>query len=269
MLSTKAKELFAKLEMEYPPVALKFSYGKPQDLPRVKGPDAFCQFVKRAQQSGESFYTTAADDTCFGRMVRGMVDKPSFAASGQAGVDFGVFATQAPNARLYTQITTLPRGSVNYVSFAPVATCSFDPDLIICVADIRQASILMRATSYYSGDLWESKATPVLGCAGMYSSPYASNKVNTVTTGMGHGMARRKTYPAGLQIISIPYGKLGDVVRALGEMDWNLLALSDDPEDKAELARRMDRWSEIKASVDIDISDGTDDSLMPTKTDKE
>ena len=51
-------------------------------------------------------------------MILGMIDKPSFAASGQAGKDFEIFKTQAPNARLYTQIETLPRGSVNYVSFS-------------------------------------------------------------------------------------------------------------------------------------------------------
>lgn len=124
MLSQEAKDTLAKLDMEFPPVAIKFSYAKPEGLERVKERDAFCQFVKRAQTTGESFYTTAEDDTCFGTMILGMIDKPSFAASGQAGKDFEIFKTQAPNARLYTQIETLPRGSVNYVSFSPVATSS-------------------------------------------------------------------------------------------------------------------------------------------------
>lgn len=267
MLSAEAKELFAKLEMEYPPVAIKFSFGKPNDLPPVRTPDAFCQFVKKAQTSQTSFYTTAADDTCFGRMVLGMIDKPPFAASGQAGCDFGVFKTQAPNARLYTQISTLTRGSVNYVSFAPVSTCTFDPDLVICVADTRQAGIILRASSYYSGDLWESKTSPVLSCAWMYSYPYVNDKVNTIISGMGHGMSRRHTYPAGLQIISIPYGKLAGIVAALGEMDWGLLALSDDPEDKAELASRMKRWDEIQASARDDAAPLSAETLMPGKAD--
>lgn len=263
MISNDAKELFAKLAMEFPPIAIKFSFGKPEGLPHVDEPDAFCQFVKKAQLTGESFYTTASDDTCFGRMVLGMIDKPPFAASGQAGKDFGVFATQAPNARLYTEMPMLTRGSVNFVSFAPVSDCDFDPDLVICVADTRQASIIMRATSYYSGDIWESKSTPVLSCEWMYAYPYVTDKVNVVVSGMGHGMGRRKTYPAGLQIISIPYGKLGDVVRALGEMDWDLLALSDDPDDKAELARRIDRWKDIEASG-TEMASGNADSLMPS-----
>ena len=112
MLSQEAKDTLAKLDMEFPPVAIKFSYAKPEGLERVKERDAFCQFVKRAQTTGESFYTTAEDDTCFGTMILGMIDKPSFAASGQAGKDFEIFKTQAPNARLYTPVSythlTLP-----------------------------------------------------------------------------------------------------------------------------------------------------------------
>ncbi len=263
MLSAEAKALFAKLEMDYPPVAIKFSFGKPQGLPRVQSPDAFCQFVKKIQTGADGFYTTAADDTCFGRMVLGMIDKPPFAASGQAGIDFGVFKTQAPNARLYTQISTLTRGSVNYVSFVPLSTCTFDPDLVICVTDTRQAGILLRASSYYSGDLWESKSSPVLSCAWMYSYPYVNDKVNTLVTGMGHGMTRRHTYPAGMQVISIPYGKLGSIVQALGEMDWELLALSEDPQDKEELAKRMGHWDDIQASAIDDMSPATASALMP------
>lgn len=263
MLSQEAKDTLAKLDMEFPPVAIKFSYAKPEGLERVKERDAFCQFVKRVQTTGESFYTTAEDDTCFGTMILGMIDKPSFAASGQAGKDFEIFKTQAPNARLYTQIETLPRGSVNYVSFSPVATCEFDPDLVICVANTQQATILMRATSYYSGDLWESKTSPVLSCAWMYSYPYVKDKVNTITSGMGHGMSRRQTYPAGLQIISIPYGKIGDVGRALGERPWTPPALSDDPEVRAVLAKRQEAWKSMQEETAADLG-GNSASLMPS-----
>ena len=72
-----------------------------------------------------------------------MIEKPPFAASGQAGYDFGVYRTQAPNARLYDMIPTLVRGSVNYVLFSPVSICDYDPDIIITVANTK-SDIIMR-----------------------------------------------------------------------------------------------------------------------------
>ena len=58
-------------------------------------------------------------------------------------------------------------------------------------------------------------------------------------------MKRRKVYPAGLHIISIPYQKLDEVVTALGEMPWVLPAMREDPEGVAELQAKMDRWREM------------------------
>lgn len=253
MLSDETKSLFAKIGMEYQPIAVKFCYTRPEGFERVDEVTAFCQFVKKAQLEDRAFYTSVEDDDCFGRMVLGMIDKPPFAASGQAGKDFGVFRTQAPNARLYTMIPTLTRGSVNYVCFAPVARCDFDPDLVICVANTAQADIIMRATSYISGDLWESKTSCVLSCAWTYAYPYVSGKVNTCISGMHHGMKRRHTYPEGLHIISIPYQKLDEVATALSEMDWELLAMREDEGGKAEMARRMDGWGRMQAQVAAEI----------------
>ena len=58
-------------------------------------------------------------------------------------------------------------GAINYVVFAPVSTCDFDPDLIILFADIPQADIVMRATSFISGDFWnrnQLRLSAVAGC---------------------------------------------------------------------------------------------------------
>ena len=245
MLSEKAKELFRKLELPYSAVAVKYLYSCPENVEHVDKTMSFCQFVKEAQTSGRKFFITKDDDDCFGKMVLGMIPKPGLAASGQAGYDFGVFKSQAPNARLYNEITTLVPGAVNFVEFSPVEICDFDPDLLICVADTEKADILMRATSYISGDLWESKSSSVLSCAWMYSYPYVSGKVNFCITGMHHGMKRRGTYPPGLHIIAIPFQKIGEVIQSLDEMDWELIAMRKDEESKAELARRMENWQNL------------------------
>lgn len=245
MLSETAKNVFARLGLRFPAVAVKLHYSQPDNVDRINKSLSFCQFVREAQDSGRKFFITKDDDNCFGKMVLGMIDKPALGASGQAGYDFGVFKTPAANARLYNMLPTLVRGAHNFVVFCPVAACDFDPDLVIVVADTAQADIVMRATSYISGDLWESKTSSVLSCAWTYAYPYVSGKVNVCVTGLHHGMKRRNVYPAGMHIIAIPYQKLLEVVTALTEMDWELLAMKEDGESKALLAAKMAKWQEM------------------------
>ena len=242
MLTKEAKDLFYRLGCEIQPVAIKYCYSQPDGIDHVDEVLSFCEFAKKAAVEDKAFFTTIEDDNCFGKMVLGMIEKPPLAASGQAGVDFGVFRTQAANARLYHEIDTLVPGAVYFVVFSPLRLCDFEPDILLCVADIAQAGVLMRATSYISGDLWESTSSPVLSCAWLFGRPYVSGKVNYIVSGLGHGMSRRKVYPAGRMVISIPYTKLSEVVEALGQMDWELLALKEDEQSKAELRRRMDAW---------------------------
>ena len=245
MLNEVAKGVFKKLGLQFPAVAIKFYYSQPENVEQIDKSLPFCQFVREAQDTGKKFFITKDDDNCFGKMVLGMIDKPSLGASGQAGYDFGVFKTPAANARLYNMIPTLVRGAHNFVVFCPVSSCDFDPDLVIVVANTEQADIVMRATSYISGDLWESKTSNVLSCAWTYAYPYVSGKVNFCVTGMHHGMKRRKVYPVGMHIIAIPYQKLLEVVSALDEMDWELIAMKEDEESKAVLAAKMLKWQEM------------------------
>ena len=245
MLSDSFRKNFDRLQMPYPAIAIKFHYAKPEGVEHTDRHFSFCQYLKEAQVTGKNFFITRDDDNCFGKVALGMVPKPPLAASGIAGVDFGVYKTPAPNARLHNTYPTLVPGSVNFVQFCPVSSCTFDPDLVVCVAQPKQADIIMRATSYISGDLWESRSSCVMSCAWVYVYPYLSGKVNFCITGLHHGLKRRKLYPEGLHIIAIPYQKLGEVSAALEEMPWELIAMKEDEESKAELKRRMDHWQEL------------------------
>ena len=246
-MDQEVKDLFEKLELPYPAIAVKYSFSRPDGVEHVGETLSFCQFVKKAQDSGRAFYITKDDDNCYGKMVLGMIPIPEFAASGQVGFDFGVYGSPAANARLYNLIPTLVPGACNYVLFCPVEKCDFAPDLVICVAQTAQADIIMRATSYISGDLWESKSSPVLSCAWTYAYPYISGKVNFCITGMHHGMKRRKVYNMGLHLIAIPFAKLDEVTKALSQMDWELIAMREDDESKAQLKQMMDNWQELSS----------------------
>ena len=53
MLSQKAKDLFARLEMEYPAVAVKYCYAMPENTAHTDKTLSFCEFVKESQITGK------------------------------------------------------------------------------------------------------------------------------------------------------------------------------------------------------------------------
>ena len=249
MLRENDKKLIERLDLKYPCIAIKFSLARPK-CDHYEGEKlAFCQYVKYAQDSGKNFYISSEDDACYGKLALGMAPIQPVTASGEAGKDFGVYKQQLPNMLLYKDLPLLPAGTVRFVEFAPVIECTFQPDLLFFVADIPEADIIMRATTYISGDLWESVSSPVMSCTWMYAYPLVSKKVNHITTGLYHGLKRRKAYPAGLRMISIPYNKFPEFFQALEEMDKTLIAFREDEESKAQLAACIKRWNELADEI--------------------
>lgn len=253
MLSEPAKKVFTDLELPYPPVAIKFSRNRPEGVQQAEGVDVFCGFLKKAQTENRIFYTTVDNDKCMGKVVLGMTDLETNHGSGQVGFTMGLFRTAAANARLYHEAPTLKPGVCNYVVFCPVSLCEFDPDLVICIAPTEKAQLLLRATSYISGDLWESKCSYVMSCAWTYVYPYVSGKVNHLFTGMHLGLQIWGTYPPGLHIITVPYQKLDEVVTALLEMPHVPLALRTDPESRQQNTEARARLEALAADVELPI----------------
>ena len=59
MLSQKAKDLFARLEMEYPAVAVKYCYAMPENTAHTDKTLSFCELVKESQITGKKFFITS------------------------------------------------------------------------------------------------------------------------------------------------------------------------------------------------------------------
>ena len=232
MFGEKERNIFEKLALDYPAIAIKFCRNRPLGFEQAEGKNALCTFLGKAQKENKAFYISVENEDCMGKVALGMehLESPhcSMHLSGNMGKVFGAYRTSAPNARLYYEVPMLKPTAVNFVVFCPVSQCEFHPDLIICVADTKKAQILLRASSYISGDLWESKSSFVLSCAWTYVHPYLSGKLNHVITGMHLGLAAKGSYPPSLHIISIPYQKLGEMMEALEEMSWELDFMKND-----------------------------------------
>jgi uncharacterized protein (DUF169 family) len=235
-VNKKEFSVLDKFEFEVPPVGVKFLPRRPDMVKRLDGKMAFCEMLKKAQE-GNAFFADAENHTCeAGLYVLGQADSPEPFINGEFGAGLKIFKEPRSASRLYLHIPTIGKGIVHYVAFSPLDKLSFDPDLLILLADTNQTEIVLRAMSYQTAKVWESKFTPAIGCAWTYVYPYLNGELNYFITGLGHGMKRRNLFPEGRQILSIPFDMLSSLLEALREMPWDLPAYK--PEGK-EFVRQL------------------------------
>lgn len=211
--------IFNKFNFERPPVGVKFLPNKPDGIKRLDKILDFCEMLPEARE-GNVFYVTKENFTCVGPLILGMIEHEPIFESGQVGPRLEVLRDVRANQRIYHVIPKLQKGTVNYVAFAPLDKLSFEPDVLIIIADVNQAEIILRAHSYSSGRMWSARGTPVIGCAWFYIYPYLSGELNLTVTGLGFGMKARKLFPEGQLLISIPYDLLPGMIKNLKDMKW-------------------------------------------------
>jgi uncharacterized protein (DUF169 family) len=232
MILTKENlAILDKFAFEVTPVGVKFSAKRPDKVERLAEKMAFCEMLKKAQQ-GNVFFADEENHACeAGLYVLGLADSPEPFISGEFGAGLQIFDAPRSASRLYLHIPKISRGVIHYVAFSPLEKLPFDPDLLILLADTDQTEILLRAMSYRTGEIWESKFTAAIGCAWTYVYPFLTGKLNYSMTGLGHGMKRRKLFPEGRQVISIPFDLLPSILRTLEEMPWVLPAYEPDGQE--------------------------------------
>ena len=230
-----------KFEFDTPPVGVKFLAKQPDMVARLDEKMALCEMLKKAQE-GAAFFADAENHTCeAGLYVLGQADITAPFAGGHFGAGLKIFEEPRSASRLYLYIPKIERGVVNYVAFSPLDRLAFEPDLLILLAHTHQTEILLRAMSYRSAKMWVSKFSAAIGCAWTYSYPFLTGELNYFVTGLGHGMKRRKLFPEGRQIISIPFDLLSSLLETLREMPWVLPAYKPDgPEFVKLLLKKLD-----------------------------
>jgi len=222
------REVLGRLALDTPPVAVRFSPDPPAGLSRLGDGMALCEMLKHARE-GASFYADAGSHTCpaGSYVVHGQEAPPPY-KSGELGAGLQIFRDAHAAAGIYDHVPTLEPGTARYVAFAPLPQVTFEPDLLVVLAGLRQAEILLRAMSYATGGMWTSKYTNVLGCSWLLAQPHLSGEVNYVTTGFSFGMRLRQVFDEGLQVVSIPRPLFPELLSNLQEMPWVLPAFQPD-----------------------------------------
>jgi uncharacterized protein (DUF169 family) len=230
-------------DFEYAPVGFKF-FNVQSDLDNLgieplEGGMAWCQML-RAAQGGKAFYAVAENHRCEpGLFLPGHRRLDPLASSGRIGTAFDIFPDERANRRIYNHLNLLAEGSVYATGFAPVSKLTFEPDLLILACDnMKQAERVLRATQWDTGDRISSQMTYVMGCNWLFMYPYVTGNINTVWTGICHGMTGYQLHPPGLPLVSIPWNHLDRVLRNIREMPRQLPAHT---EERDESHRRGER----------------------------
>jgi uncharacterized protein (DUF169 family) len=228
ILTQEELAILDKFDFDVPPVGVKFFAQQPDMVERLNENMALCEMLKKAQR-GNIFYADKENHTCdAGPYVLGQADAPEPFISGRFGAGLKIFEEPRSASRLYQYIPRILRGAVHYIAFSPLGKLPFDPDVLIILAKTSQTEIILRAMSYRTGEMWSSKFSAAIGCAWIFVYPYISGELNYTVTGLGHGMKRRKLFPEGQQLVSIPSDLLPSMLQTLQEMPWVLPAFETD-----------------------------------------
>jgi uncharacterized protein (DUF169 family) len=215
-------ELLNKLNLEIKPVAVGFLTKQPIGIDRLAKNMFFCEMLKTAQQ-GSHFYADSENHTCdAGLYLIGGPDAPRQYLNGEFGAGLEIFKEPRAARRIYRSIPRIEKGKINYIAFSTLDKLSFEPDILVIVANVNQTEIFLRAMSYTTGRMWSSKWTIVMACAWIFIYPYLTGELNYGITGLGVGMRAKKVLPGGLQIISIPFDLFPSILQNLQDMPWVL-----------------------------------------------
>ena len=207
-----------KFNFERKPVGVKYSMLKPEGIELTDKSLALCELFAEAHNGKP--YCIANENIQCGQQVLGISDYPPMMYSGQLGPMYSMFKNAGANRRIYDYVPHLPKDSIQYITHATTDQMDFDPDLLIFTTNTKQAEIILRASSYSDGKMWNFKGTTCLACAWIYAHPYLSGEMNTTVSGLGYSMKAREVLPEGLFIITFPFDHIADLIANLEEMDW-------------------------------------------------
>ncbi len=213
--------ILKKLNLEKPPVGIKFLFNKPDGVRRLDKNLAFCLMPEEAQNSG-AFYVDESHFECAGPIVLGIAPDDPYCESGQIGTkpSLDIFQQARANRRIYKYVPTLDHGTCHYVIFAPLDDIDFDPDVLLITGNAHKAEIVLRAYSWSTGAMYQSKSTTVMGCAWAFVYPFISGEINFTVEQLCYGHRARQVGKLGDITVSIPFDHLKTVIDNLHEMDW-------------------------------------------------
>lgn len=225
------KEVLQSLDLDVPPVGVRFSANQPEGVQRLSDKMRLCEMLKRAQE-GETFYAGPENHACTGGSYIMGKDLPHVYTTGEYVEGLQLYESAKVGRRIYDSLPRLDvKSAVDFVVFSPLEKLTFAPDLLTILGRPEQTEVLLRAFSYSTGKVWISRCTGVIGCAWTYMYPYITGDLNFVVTGLSLGMRAAKLFPEGLQLITIPSDLFPLMLHSLKKMPSVLPLFKPDADD--------------------------------------
>jgi uncharacterized protein (DUF169 family) len=237
--------VFNKLGLERAPVGIKYEFFEPEGIDKLEKTLSLCEMVKEADQKRKPFFISIENEDCAGKCALGMMEGPSWGDSGEIGERMGIFQDSRANRHCMSHYKTFKPGTVNYAVFSTLDRMTFEPDLMVFVGLPEQSEIILRSMTYSTGEMYESKGTPVFQCSWLYTYPVVTQKINYMITGLSFGMRAREVYPPGLVIVSVPWNWIPAIAENMKEMKFVLPAWT--------MGRK--KWMEEEAKILQSVDD--------------
>jgi|SRR5665648_29943 len=148
--NTLAQKMTNILGLKGSPVAIAMKNDVPSSIP-IGAAARHCEMVQRARLDGAEFYATVNEQACKGgAAVMGLMDMPENVANGEFYHKLGAFAS-TDAAKNTVDLMPKSEKKSKAVLYAPLDTATFVPDLVIVIANPKQAMQIVQADLYKGG----------------------------------------------------------------------------------------------------------------------
>jgi len=176
-----AKELKENLKLENSPVAIKFILKKediPENIGRIDSKLRHCEMVKKASE-GEAFYSTSEEQLCKGGSAAlGLEKLPEKIRSGEFYHELGRFKSIGSAKRTIDKIPKIDLNSYG-IYYSPLELADREPDVIVLIANPKQAMLLSQAIVYTLGGRVQADFSGIQSvCADAVSGPFTNQRPN-------------------------------------------------------------------------------------------
>lgn len=215
-----SKELMNKLDLKRFPVAIKFILHEndiPSNIKKINDKIRHCEMVMKASK-GDTFYSTSNEQLCKGGSAAlGLEDMPKKIATGEFYQKLGRFKTLGSAKRTLNEIPKIDFKSYGII-YCPLNKANFIPDVIIIIANPKQAMILSQAIVFTLGGRIEANFAGIQSlCADAVCGPFVNKQAN-VTVGCTGSRKFAKLNDDELAI-GLNGENIGCVVNALNTME--------------------------------------------------
>lgn len=223
MYAELSERLIKALRLKTSPVTVALSTRPPEGVERFEGEQKFCELIDVARFEDRVFYATVDNLTCKnGNYYLGLSEPFEGLTTGDhnSACEGGSGLVYSPAAfrRLLSGYEIMPTGTVDYVSYAPLAKTPFSETLggmvVVIFCNPKQALFLQRGVNYKSGEIMPGLTGPST-CSNVIAAPLLTGKAH-YSLGC-FGLREFTEITSDEVIIGIPWWILSDTVDNLEE----------------------------------------------------